>query len=138
MKKLLVIVAAIALMGQGCFSSPAPMPESSEQNMPPQATTPTPPSKPAPAPAPQTSTYNVAIKNFAYAPATITVKKGDKIIFKNDDTMGHTVTSDSGKFDSGNLGQGASFTLDTKNLAPGSYPYHCTPHPFMTATIIVK
>jgi len=48
------------------------------------------------------------------------------------------VTADAGAFDSGILNQNGSYTLDTKDLAPGSYPYHCTPHPNMTGTIIVK
>ena len=69
---------------------------------------------------------------------TITVKKGDKIIFQNRDAVGHTVTSDANAFDSGMLNQGQSFTLDTATLALGSYPYHCTPHPNMKATVVVE
>lgn len=59
------------------------------------------------------------------------------MVFKNNDQMTHTVTSDAGKFD-GSVSTGQTFTLDTSNLAPGNYPYHCKPHPFMTGTIIVK
>ena len=107
------------------------MPESSEQNMPPQDNT-------TPPPAPGTSTYNVSIQNFAFAPASITVKKGDKIIFLNHDTAPHTVTSDSTGFDSGTMGSGKGWTLDTTQLAPGTYKYHCAIHPMMTGTVIVK
>jgi plastocyanin len=79
----------------------------------------------------------VSISNFAFASASLTVNKGDKIVFTNRDSVGHTVTSDSGKFD-GAVAAGQSFTLDTSNLTPGNYPYHCTPHPFMTGMIVVK
>ena len=157
MKKFFVLAIGLALMGQGCLASrdtrpasppapvpipapaptpaptpiptPIPVPETSEQNMPPQEPT---------APVTSASTYNVSIQNFAFGPKSVTVKRGDKIIFQNRDTVGHTATSDTGKFDSGILANGASFTLDTSNLAPGSYPYHCTPHPNMTATIVVQ
>jgi plastocyanin len=46
------------------------------------------------------------------------------------------VTSDTGAFDSGSLAPGAkfSFTFQTR----GSFPYHCTPHPGMVATVVVQ
>jgi len=118
MKKFLALAIGLALMGQGCLARPTPAP--------------------TPTPMPSTSTFNVSIQNFAFGQKSLTVKKGDRIIFQNRDTVGHTATSDTGKFDSGMLANGASYTLDTANLAPGSYPYHCTPHPNMTATIIVQ
>lgn len=152
MKKLFLPIVMLALMGQGCFSlptrvtppatpevttpaptpvpTPMPTPESSEQNMPPQEDTTQPP--------PNTSTYNVSIQNYAYVQASITVKKGDKIIFQNRDTVAHSVTADAGAFDSGLVGGGKSFTLDTSSLAAGTYSYHCTPHPLMKGTVIVK
>lgn len=147
MKKFLVLAIGLALMGAGCLSRPTPpvpvapvsipapvsvpttVPETSDQNMPPQAPT---------APVISASTYNVSIQSFSFAPNTITVKKGDKIIFQNRDTTGHTVTSDTGAFESGTIATGASFTFDTSSLAPGSYPYHCAIHPSMIATIIVR
>lgn len=141
MKKLLLSIALLGLMGQGCLSSakpearptpaPTPIPESSEQNMPPQDNT-TPPPTPGP------STYNVTIQNFAFAQASITVRKGDKIIFQNRDSAGHTATADKGAFDSGIIEQGKSFTLDTSKLSAGTYPYHCAPHPDMKGTVVVR
>jgi plastocyanin len=52
------------------------------------------------------------------------------------DAVAHTVTSDTGVWDSGTLatGQSYSHTFDQ----PGTYPYHCAIHPFMKATIIVQ
>ncbi|MEK7473332.1 MAG: plastocyanin/azurin family copper-binding protein [Patescibacteria group bacterium] len=152
MKKFFVLAIGLALMGQGCLArpqpaspsapayvpapaqapSPAPAPvETSEQNMPPQEDTTPPPPR-------GSSTYNVAIQNFAFVQPIITVKKGDKIIFQNRDSVGHTVTADGDGFDSPLLLQNQTYTLDTSDLAPGSYPYHCTPHPNMRATIVIE
>lgn len=80
----------------------------------------------------------ITIKNFAFSPDTVTVKRGTPIRFVNADTMNHTATSDKPGFDSGMLGSGQSFTLDTGTLVPGSYPYHCSPHPDMRGTLIIE
>ena len=88
-------------------------------------------------PSTQPKTYNADIKNFAYSPSTLTVKKGDTIIWTNQDTTKHTVTSDSGsELDSELLGKGETYshTFSTE----GTFAYHCTPHPYMKAKIIVE
>ena len=78
----------------------------------------------------------VTIQDFAFSPSTITVTAGTTITWKNIDNVVHTVTSDEGLFDSGNLGQNATFT-HTFNSA-GTFDYHCTPHPAMTASVVVN
>ena len=74
----------------------------------------------------------------AFSPDTITVVLGvnSTVVWTNHDSIPHTVTSDTGVFDSGNLGAGAvySFTF----TSPGTYRYHCTYHPLMIGTVIVK
>ncbi|MGE7434053.1 cupredoxin domain-containing protein [Kitasatospora sp. NPDC001175] len=89
---------------------------------------------PAGAPA---ATDSVAIKNFAFAPAAITVKAGTTVTWTNQDTDAHTVTSQNkaGALNSQalNTGQSYSYTFTT----PGTYGYLCTIHPFMTATVTV-
>ena len=79
---------------------------------------------------------NVEIKNFAFGPKTLTVKKGTTITFTNQDSVGHTATADDGSFDTGLLakGESGSATFDKA----GTYTYHCTPHPYMKATIVVE
>jgi len=79
--------------------------------------------------------------SFAFSPASLTVKAGTTVIWKNTTAAPHTVTSDDGKsFDSGTSNPIAaqtgtfSFTFTT----PGTYHYHCEIHPFMKATIIVQ
>lgn len=75
------------------------------------------------------------IANYAYEPASLTVKVGTKITVTNKDQTAHTATARSGAFDSGtvNTGQSKSFTV-TK---PGVYPYYCQFHAFMSGTIKV-
>jgi plastocyanin len=84
------------------------------------------------------STYDVAIQNFAFSQKSLTVKKGDKIVFTQKDSVAHNVTADGGAFKGPLLQLNQSWTLDTSTLAPGTYPYHCGPHPGMTATLVVQ
>ncbi len=79
---------------------------------------------------------SVSIRNFAFMPNTITVSKGATVVWTNNDSVSHTVTSDNGKFDSGTLSPGKtfSFTFDT----PGAYNYHCSIHTYMKGEIIVQ
>ena len=84
----------------------------------------------------------------AVSPNPIEVKVGQTVVWTNDDTAFHTVTSgligaaDAGKlFDSGLAGptaltsKGKTFehTFDTA----GEIDYHCTLHPAMTGKVIV-
>lgn len=150
MKKILFLFTAVILTGQGCFARPQPeqrpapaplAPPTTPVPVPTTEPTPTPtptPSSPAPAPQPQPVTHNATIQDFAFAPSTIRVKKGDRVVFTNRDSIGHTVTADGGAFDSSLILQNQTFTLDTSNLVPGSYPFHCTPHPNMRGTIVVE
>lgn len=76
-----------------------------------------------------------------YNPDVLTVSKGDVVEWINNDNVVHTVTNsvDSGAtFDSSLISAGSKYQLDTENIAAGEYPYFCTVHPFMTATLVVK
>jgi len=82
-------------------------------------------------------TNSVQIIDFAFQPDEITIKKGETITWTNQDEEQHTVTSDEGtELDSELLSNGQTYS-HTFNEA-GTFPYHCTPHPFMTAKIIVE
>jgi len=78
----------------------------------------------------------VSIANFAFQPASLQVAVGATVTWTNADSTAHTVTSDTGAFDSGPLAPGASFS-QTFTTA-GTFTYHCQIHPFMTATIVVS
>lgn len=81
-------------------------------------------------------TVQVSIKNFAYSPASITINKGDTVVWTNQDSAAHTVTGDNGGPNSGNLQTGAtySFKFDTA----GTFAYHCAIHPMMKGTVVVQ
>lgn len=79
--------------------------------------------------------------SFAFSPATLTIKAGTTVTWKNTTAVAHTVTSDDGKsFDSGmaNPIAAQSGTFSFTFTSPGTFAYHCAIHPFMKATIIVQ
>jgi len=79
--------------------------------------------------------------NECWFPAEISVGVGETVMWTNDDTAAHTVTSGSaadgpdGNFDSSLFMAGATFeaTFDTA----GEYPYFCMVHPWMAGVVIV-
>jgi len=118
---------------QNVASSPTPIPPPESAPTP----SPEPPPVTLPPPAHSSETFNVAISNFAYAPSEIHIKVGDKIIWTNEDSVGHTVTSDSGsELDSALFGKNE--TYEHVFNTSGNFTYHCTPHKFMTGKVIVE
>ena len=73
-----------------------------------------------------------------FTPNTITVVLGvnSTIVWTNNDGSPHTVTSNGGIFDSGNMAPGQSFSYTFTST--GTFAYHCTYHPWMTGTVVVK
>jgi len=82
-----------------------------------------------------TSTDSVTISDFKFEPKEITVSVGDTVTWTNQGPAAHTATADDGSFDTGNLVKGASGSY--KFTEAGTFKYHCTPHPFMKATVTV-
>lgn len=100
---------------------------------------------------PQTHTVVVAegsgtpgceVTNECYLPSSLEIRVGDTVVWSNDDTAAHTVTSgtltdgidgvfDSGLFMSGNTFE---FTFDES----GVYPYFCMVHPWMIGEIVAS
>ena len=80
--------------------------------------------------------HAVEIGDSMFSPASLTISVGDTVTWRNADDRPHTVTSNDGAFDSGNLdeGQGFSFTF----TEPGTYTYRCDYHSEMQATIVVE
>jgi plastocyanin len=82
--------------------------------------------------------YVVAQKNKAFSQATLTIKAGDKVSFRNDDTFAHNIfsLSDLMQFDLGTYPQGqAKSVVFTK---AGQYDIECAIHPEMKLVINVK
>lgn len=98
--------------------------------------TPTTPTKPTDPTNPGGSGNAVSIKNFAFSPATITIKKGESVTWTNSDSAPHTATEDAGVFDSGSLATGAKFSKSFATV--GTFTYHCNFHSNMVnAKVIV-
>jgi plastocyanin len=79
----------------------------------------------------QSGDSTVTMTDIAFQPADLTVKAGTTVVWKNTSQVPHTVTSDTGLFDSGQApnewlanGKEFSYTFDK----PGTYSYHCVPH----------
>jgi plastocyanin len=79
----------------------------------------------------------VTIEANDYAPDPVSIASGDSICWTNKDAVTHTATSTTaGTFDTGVLNMdetSAPITFTT----PGSYPYYCAVHPYMTGTVTV-
>jgi plastocyanin len=78
----------------------------------------------------------VVIKNFAFGPAELHVRTGESVTWLNCDQDTHSSTADGGQWSSPLLAPGDGFTQTF--TAAGEFPYHCTPHPFMTGRVIVE
>jgi plastocyanin len=78
---------------------------------------------------------SIAIANYAFKPADITVKAGAKLTFTNHDATAHTATTKTPGFDTGTLKPGASATVTVTK--PGTYSYYCQFHAFMVAKVTV-
>jgi plastocyanin len=78
---------------------------------------------------------SIAIANYAFKPADITVKAGTKLTFTNHDATAHTATSKTPGFDTGTLKSGQSATVTVSK--PGTYSYYCQFHAFMVAKVTV-
>jgi plastocyanin len=88
---------------------------------------------------------SVPTNNEFYVPETVGTTVGSMVTWRNDDTAIHTATSGvvennapspDGKFDSGFLNKGQTFSFVFEEA--GDYPYYCTVHPFMTGHVTVN
>ncbi len=81
-------------------------------------------------------TVRISIAQLSYQTPALDLDAGTTVVWTNEDPLVHTVTADDESFDSGIIEPGNSwaYTFDR----PGTYAYHCTPHPFMTARVTVR
>ncbi len=79
--------------------------------------------------------YAVTIALMKFDPDTITVKKGDTVVFYNHDMVTHDITEEHSKaWTSKPLPADASWKL----VATQSSDYYCTIHPVMKGKIVVQ
>ena len=91
---------------------------------------------------------SVTIQDFSYTSASVSIKAGGEITWKNDGPSSHTATSDTpGVFNSGTLapptgdpyggGGVPGGTFKVKLNTPGTFTYTCAFHPTMHGTVNV-
>jgi plastocyanin len=83
------------------------------------------------------TTHTVTIEGMKFEPETLTVAVGETVVWVNKDLVAHTATSsEAGIFDSKLIAPGKSWKLTVRKK--GDFPYKCTYHPTMTATLHVQ
>jgi plastocyanin len=71
----------------------------------------------------------------SFNPHSVTINAGGKVSFNSNDAIEHHPTADDGSWD-GDLAPGGSFNQPFPTA--GTYSYHCSIHPNMTGTVVVK
>ena len=105
------------------------------------APTPVPAPTPTPAPANPSSSITIpvgaaSLGDRAYAPDSLDVAAGTTVTWMNVDSVPHTSTSDSPGWDSGTVAPGGQFSVALQTA--GTFRYHCTIHPGMVGTVVVR
>ncbi|HEV2121859.1 MAG TPA: plastocyanin/azurin family copper-binding protein [Chloroflexota bacterium] len=81
----------------------------------------------------------VAIRDFKFVQSEIRVRRGTTVTWVNCEPPiidPHTSTSDARLWDSNLLASGSTYSRTFDEV--GRFPYHCAPHPFMQAVVIVE
>jgi plastocyanin len=124
------LVLILVLWATAC-GSPSVAPTSQPGVQPTSAPT----SQPAVQPTSAGGEVEVAITNFSFEPAQVSVPVGTTVKWTNKDNVPHTVTSATRDWDSGSLSIGQSFSHTFTQA--GTFAYQCTVHPTMKGTITV-
>ena len=77
-------------------------------------------------------THRVVIQGLKYQPEMLVVRRGDSVVWVNDDPMPHTVTA-AGYFDSRTIAAGKSWRFVARRA--GTYRYVCTLHSNMAGSL---
>ncbi len=80
-------------------------------------------------------THRVVIQGLKYEPEALVVRRGDTVVWVNDDPFPHTVTA-AGAFDSKTIEAGKSWRFVARRA--GSYRYVCTLHSNMGGSLQVE
>jgi plastocyanin len=129
-RTLLALFLVAAAAGSGCG-------EDSGRASAPAATKPVATVTATPAADEVPATAAVTIEGFTYSPTRVTVRRGGKVTWTDEDASNHTVTfDDDGPEDVGNLREGRSATVTFDER--GSYAYICEFHPSMAGTVEVR
>ena len=81
--------------------------------------------------------HTVTIEGFEFHPPTVTVNRGDVVVWRNQDPVPHTATAKDAGLDSREIPAGGSFRF-TAAARAGRFEYVCTLHPTMKAVLVVN
>jgi plastocyanin len=81
-------------------------------------------------------THTVTIDGMRFQPERLTVAEGDTVVWINKDLVPHTATSEAGHFDSQIIQTEKSWKFSAEKK--GEFPYVCTFHPTMKASLVVE
>lgn len=81
------------------------------------------------------ATRTVTIEGMKFAPSSLTVRRGDTVVWVNHDLVPHTATA-AGTFDSQPIAPNKSWSYVASKA--GRHDYVCTLHPTMKATLVVE
>ncbi|HUG01082.1 MAG TPA: cupredoxin family copper-binding protein [Longimicrobiales bacterium] len=81
-------------------------------------------------------TVEVRMRGLRFEPARLEIRPGTLVRWINEDPVGHTVTFAERPWDSGLLERAGSWELVFEE--EGEFDYHCVPHPFMRAVVVVR
>jgi plastocyanin len=90
----------------------------------------------APTPSRKSVVAKAGMRDMAFRPLRVEIAPGTTVVWTNSDAMVHTVTSDDGRWSSGAIEPGATWWRRFDR--PGTYTFHCTPHPFMKGVVVVR
>ena len=124
----LVVILALMLSAIGCGGNSSPS---------------SPSVTPSPTPTQGSEASSVVIPvgaeslgNAAYSPDSLSIAVGSTVTWRNTDSVAHTTTSNGNAFDSGSVRAGGQFSFTFQNA--GTFAYHCTIHPGMIGTVVVR
>ena len=80
---------------------------------------------------------DVRISSVKFVGDSVTISAGQAVRWTNADPIEHTVTFDGG-VEAGSPVIPANGSYVHRFDKPGTYTYHCTPHPFMKGVVVVK
>ncbi len=132
---ILLVVAGVGawlLFGANRTSAPADTQTPAAQTLPEES---------KPAEETLAADVSVDIRGMAFSPAQVKVKKGSKVTWTNQDSVGHNVVSkdlnNTGGLPASHalLSKGQTFSMTFEQL--GTFTYGCMPHPAMRGTVEV-
>ena len=96
---------------------------------------PSPTPKPVSRPTSSATAVGAEIRDFAFAPASLSIPVGSTVSWRNTGEAPHTVTAEDGSFDSDMIAAGRSWARTFEQA--GTFSYVCAFHPDMAGTVTV-